>query len=78
MGQAERELPDGLHLLRLQEIALGLEQLLLRFVALGDVAGDFGKPHQFPVFPDGIDHDAGTKAGPVLPQSPALGDVAPF
>ena len=37
MGDAARELSDGVHLLCLAELVLGLAQRLLRALALGEV-----------------------------------------
>ena len=40
------EMPDGLHLLRLDQRLAGLIQRVLRVHALGDVARDLGKAEQ--------------------------------
>jgi hypothetical protein len=70
---ATRELPDGLHLLGLEQGGLSLRQGLLRFPPLGDVAGDLRKTDQIAaLIVDRVHDHARPEAGPVLAQAPAL------
>lgn len=73
MRQAQRELADGLHLLRLEQGLAGELQLLFGLVALGDVAGHLGEADQAAVLVDRVDDHAGAETAAVLAHAPSLG-----
>ena len=73
VGDAAGQLSDRIHLLGLEQCLAGLFELLLRFLALGDVAGDLGEAQNGPVaVADGIDDDVRPEARAVLADAPAL------
>ncbi len=73
MGDTARELAEGLHLLRLDQLFLGLLQLQLGFALLGHVARDLGVAEQPPLHvPDRIDQHAGPEHRAVLAHPPAF------
>src|SRR4029078_3879354 len=62
---AAGELPDGVHLLRLQQRLACLLEVLLRFHALRDVARDLGVSENLPeIVTNGIDDDVRPEAAP--------------
>ncbi len=76
VGDPAGKLAEGLHLLRLDQLFLGLLQLQLRFPALGDVAGDLGVAQQPALgIADRVDQHAGPEHRAVLAHAPALGLV---
>ena len=73
VGDAAGQLPDRLHLLRLQQRVTRRFELLLRFLALGDVAGDLGEADQLAVVVvDRVDDDMGPEPAAVLADALAL------
>ena len=64
---AAGQLSDRLHLLRLQKGVAGFLQRKLRVLPLGDIARDFGKSKQRPIFiAYGVDDDIGPELRAVL------------
>ena len=73
MGDAAGQVPDRLHLLRLQERLAGLLQLLLRLFALGDVSGDLRVSNdRARIVADRVDDDVRPKARSILAYAPAF------
>jgi len=78
VGDAAGELAERIELLRFGELPLHRKQLLLRLLALADVAGDLGKACQLAgVVADGIDDDACPEKRAVLANPPAVLLVMP-
>ena len=78
MCDAACELTERIEFLRLGELALNLQKFVMRFLALGDIAGDLRKTDQLTrVTADGIDDNTGPKKRSVLADPPPFFIVAP-
>ena len=73
VGDGASQLPDRLHLLRLEKGVTGLLQRHLRVLPLSDIARNFGKAEQRPVFiAYGVDDDIGPELRAVLADADAF------